>query len=250
MTLNIPETRQDLLARRLASGQGLVAAELAAELGVSLDTVRRDIVSLEQAGRARRVRGGAVPVARPAGPVQERLGADSAAARLGMAAVPCLKECRTLLLDGGATVQALAERLPQRADLLVMTPSPYVAIACQRRGIAVHLLGGRLSARGGIATGQETLAETEAIAADVAVLGACGLEPGFGLSSDDLEEARLKRAMSAAASRTMVITSAAKLGRRARYRTLPASAIDMLVTDAEEDITAVWSDAGIEVIHA
>ncbi|MHA3977164.1 DeoR/GlpR family DNA-binding transcription regulator [Halovulum sp. GXIMD14794] len=250
MDLNIPETRQDLLARRLSGGQGLVAADLAEEFGVSIDTVRRDIIALEQLGRARRVRGGAVPVARPAGPVQERLGADPSAARVAAAAVPWLKEYRTLLLDGGATVQALAERLPQRPDLLVITPSPFVAVTCQRRGIDVHLLGGRLSPRGGVATGQETLAETGAVAAEIAVLGACGLETGFGLSSDDPEEARLKRAMAAASARVMVVTSAAKLGRRARHRTLPVSGIDMLVTDAEEAATAPLTQAGVEVIHA
>ncbi|MSU90131.1 DeoR family transcriptional regulator [Rhodobacteraceae bacterium 2CG4] len=250
MDLNIPETRQAALARRLAGGHALGAAELAAEFGVSVDTVRRDIIALERAGRARRVRGGAVPVARAAGPVQQRLGADPDLARIAAAALPRLKDCRTLLLDGGASVQAVAERLPQRPDLLVITPSPFVAIACQRRGIAVHMLGGRLSPRGGVNTGQDALAEAGDIAAEIAVLGACGLEPGFGLSSDDPGESRLKRAMAGAAAQVMVVTAAAKLGRRARHRTLPAGAIDLLVTDADAAAAASLAAAGIEVIHA
>ncbi|MEP3513130.1 MAG: DeoR family transcriptional regulator, partial [Lentilitoribacter sp.] len=62
MNLNVPDTRQNLLAERLANGVQIVAPKVAAEFGVSLDTIRRDILALEAAGKAQRVRGGAVPV--------------------------------------------------------------------------------------------------------------------------------------------------------------------------------------------
>ena len=54
--------------------------------------------------------------------------------------------------------------------------------------------------------GDEAGARIAELAADVAVLGACGLEAGYGLSSDDFEEAKLKRAMADAAARTVVLT--------------------------------------------
>ncbi|BBI48864.1 hypothetical protein HORIV_12850 [Vreelandella olivaria] len=65
--LNVPETRQQQLLAKLASGEQLIAQDLAVEFGVSLDTIRRDIIALEQQGKAQRVRGGAVATA-PASP--------------------------------------------------------------------------------------------------------------------------------------------------------------------------------------
>uniref|UniRef100_A0AAN0MDU7 DeoR family transcriptional regulator n=1 Tax=Yoonia rhodophyticola TaxID=3137370 RepID=A0AAN0MDU7_9RHOB len=73
MNLNIPDTRQQVLAERLARGQQIVASDVAGEFGVSLDTIRRDILALEADGHAQRVRGGAVPIARPAPPLHMRL---------------------------------------------------------------------------------------------------------------------------------------------------------------------------------
>jgi len=248
--LNIPETRQDLLVARLAAGEPVVAAEAAAEFGVSLDTMRRDIIALEEAGKARRVRGGAVPVSAPDVPLADKIargqGPSAGLVAAGLAAVAGAK---TLLLDGGSTVLALARALPPTPGLLVMTPSPWVAAAAAERGIAVFLIGGQLSARGGIAVGGAALAEAGALAADLAVLGACGIEAEFGLSADDYDEAGMKQAMARAAARTMVFTSAEKVGRRARHRVLAPEAIDLLFCDADMRATAGLVAQGIEVIH-
>src|SRR2546421_12885668 len=55
-----PERRQRLV-RLLADEGRVVASEAAARLGVSLDTVRRDLDELAAAGAVRRVHGGALP---------------------------------------------------------------------------------------------------------------------------------------------------------------------------------------------
>ena len=121
------------------------------------------------------------------------------------AALEEVSDAPTVIVDGGATMLALAGRLPVQPGRLVVTPSPWVAVACVERGIEVMLLGGMVRARGGVASDGQTLGEIGQVAADVAVLGACGIDAGFGLSTDDLAEARLKQAMCAAAARTVVV---------------------------------------------
>lgn len=250
MDLNNPDIRQSLLRERLTDGRQLVAADLATEFGISIDTVRRDLIALADAGAAVRVRGGAVPVRTPARPLHERR-----ADRLGpsdsliTAALRAVAGARTLVLDGGLTVLALARALSPVPGLLVITPSPWVATAVAERGIPCHLLGGQLSPQGGIAVGATVEADLTGVAAEIAVLGACGLEAGFGLSSDDLLESAIKRSMAQAAARVMVLTDASKLGQRARHRTLTPEEIDMIVTDAAPELTAAFSAQGTEVIH-
>ncbi|MEP0960728.1 MAG: DeoR/GlpR family DNA-binding transcription regulator [Roseobacter sp.] len=233
MKLNVPDTRQNLLAERLANGVQIVAPKVAAEFGVSLDTIRRDILALEAAGKAQRVRGGAVPVAQPADPLHLRLALKNQPNPvLVKAAVEQIASTPTVLVDGGTTTLSIIMQLPKLENRLIITPSPWVAIACQESGVNVFMIGGSLSVQGGIATGGVTLAKIAEISADVALLGACGLDVEFGLSSDDYAESQAKAAMSAAADRTIVVTDAPKLGRRARHHTLPLVRIDQIVTDA------------------
>ncbi len=245
MDLNIPEIRQSLLADRLRAGQQIVAQDVAAEFGISVDTIRRDILALAAAGQAHRVRGGAVP---PAAPLHVRQ-KDSAPVDPTLVAlvITHIDDAPTLLLDGGTTVLALVPALTVRPDRLVITPSPWVAIACQERGVGVFLLGGTLSARGGIATGAAALREVDGIAADIAVLGACGLDAGFGLSSDDHAEALMKQAMQHAAAQTIVVTDAQKLGRKARHHTLHLNQIDHIFTNTRGDHSAALAAAGAEI---
>lgn len=249
MDLNIPDTRQSLLADRLEAGKTIVASEVAEEFGISLDTIRRDILALEAQGKARRVRGGAVPVAQPASPFHARLAeADPISADLIAAAVAAIGSARTLLIDGGTTTLALIPHLEKLDDRLVITPSPWIAIACQEYGLDVFLLGGTLHPRAGVTTGASALQKTGEIAADIAILGVCGLEAGFGLSADSHDDCLMKQAMQKAAGRTFVVTSAAKLGRRARHQTLPLSDISLIITDADGDDTQPLIDAGAEVL--
>ena len=164
---------------------------------------------------------------------------DAAVAQIGAAA--------TVLMDGGTTTLALVPHLTPLADRLIITPSPWIAVKAQGCGCAVYLLGGRLSALGGIAVGAGALAEGRAVSADVAVLGACGLDARFGLSSDDPDEALMKQGMAAAARRTVVVTERAKLGRRARHQTLPLSRIDCVVTNATEEDARALERGGTSV---
>lgn len=251
MTLNIPETRQDLLIARLRTGTTIVAAEAAAEFGVSIDTIRRDIIALEHAGRARRVRGGAVPVMPPAPPLQDRLAAsNSAIPAIADRARAHLADVTTLVLDGGSTVLALAERLTPVPGRLVITPSPWVAVACQQNGVEVFMIGGVLSPSGGINTGEDALLRLAGTRADVAVLGACGLDPDFGLSADEPAEARLKQAMADMAGQCVILADQGKMGLNSRFRALPPERIDLVITDRAGPQDAGFTRSGVEVAYA
>lgn len=236
MNLNVPDTRQLELTARLRDGQHLVATEVANEFGVSVDTIRRDILALEAKGKAQRVRGGAVPVAQPAAPLHMRLSdnppLDQSTIQM---AIREIGNAPTLLVDGGRTTLCVIEHLPAKEGRLVITPSPWVAVACQQRDIPVFLLGGMLRPQGGIATGELTLERIVKVTADIAILGVCGIDADFGLSSDDHDEAMMKRAMHEAAKRTIVVTEPSKIGLRARHHTLALSDIDMIVTDPSTD---------------
>ena len=112
------------------------------------------------------------------------------------------------------------------------------------------MLGGRMSPQGGINVGLECERQLNALAADVAVLGACGLDAEFGLSSDDLLESAVKAQMARSARQTIVVTGRSKIGVRARHRTLAPAEIDLVVTDAEPALMQPFGAREVAVTHA
>ncbi|MFD1797346.1 DeoR/GlpR transcriptional regulator [Paracoccus aurantiacus] len=250
LDLNCPQTRQTLISERLDNNRPLIASELAAEFDISLDTLRRDLIALEQRGVLQRIRGGAIPASPPLPPYATRaLRPEPGLDALAEAVAPMLAGLGTVILDGGTTMNVVAARLPEGFDGLVVTPAPSVALAALQRGARVHLIGGALCPDGAIATGGEAERAISQIAADICLLGACGLWPGFGLSAEDSAEAGVKRAMAGASRRVAVVALQSKLARRGRHRILGAEEIDLLVTDASPEETGPFRDAGTEVHH-
>ncbi len=250
LDLNNPQTRQKALRERLDGGSPLIAVALAEELGISVDTVRRDLIALEQRGLVRRIRGGALPLTRPTPTYAQRaVIPDPNIIPLAERAVLMLPESATVFLDAGTTMNAIAARLPEDFSGLIVTPAPSVALAALNRGVRVHLIGGTLS-NGAMATGGFAERAVADFAADMCFLGACGLWPDFGLSAEDALESGVKRVMALASTRVVVVASSVKLERRGRHRVLDLDEIDVLITDAlSEDLTS-FRNAGVEVLSA
>lgn len=248
LDLNNPHTRQKMLRERLDLGTPLVAAALAEELGISVDTIRRDLIAMEETGLVRRVRGGAIPVTRSSPSYAERAEApDPGITQLAAKAAGLIENEATLFLDAGTTMNAVAVQLPEAFSGLVVTPAPSVALAALNRGARVQLIGGELCPEGAMATGGAAERAVSAFSADLCLLGACGLWPDFGLSAENGAEAGVKRAMAMAAARAIVVTSSAKLERRGRYRVLELNEIDGLVTNGSSDKLDAFRAAGVEV---
>jgi DeoR/GlpR family transcriptional regulator of sugar metabolism len=228
------------------------AAELAQRFGVSLDTVRRDLQELADAGALRRVHGGALPAA--PGPerfVDRRADDVEAKSAIAAAAVGLIRPGEVVAVSGGTTVLELAQRLPDELTATVITTSPDIAVAlADHPGLTVDMVGGRLHPDARTVTGPEAVDALRRVRPDVCVLSACSLDARAGLTLRHREEAEVVRAMVADAGRVLSLTTAAKLGSAGPYPIAGLERIDTLVTDAGDDEAAVYRDLGIEVVRA
>jgi DeoR/GlpR family transcriptional regulator of sugar metabolism len=245
------ERRQAILTWLERDGK-VVASELVGALGVSEDTVRRDLRELAAHGLVQRVHGGALPPAPPAATFAQRLAiAPEAKAHLAEAALPLLDGAQVLLLDGGTTALELARRLPADRAMTVLTNSPPVAAELAAHPSAeVVLIGGRLLKVSQVTVGAPTVDALRQVRADVCVLGICSLHPELGVTALDHDEAHVKRAMVAASADVIALATADKLGTASPWLVAPLADLTHLVTDAGDDLTAGYAAAGVGVVRA
>ena len=246
----LPAQRTQLILDELRQQGRVVAADLARRYAVSEDSIRRDLRELAAQGLCQRVYGGAVlPAPKPA-PLRERLTQDRGdKAELAARVVTLLQPGQVLLIDAGSTNQAIAQQLPGALALTVITNAPQIATAAAwQAGTTVHLIGGRL-AEGGGAVGAEALAQVQRLRADVYLPGACAVDADTGVWAMDGEEATLKRAMLACASRVIVAATTEKLGARGVWQVAALDEIDDLVltTSAPAALAERFRAAGIAV---
>jgi DeoR/GlpR family transcriptional regulator of sugar metabolism len=222
--------------------------DLARMLGVSEHTIRRDLLALQAQGMLQKTHGGAVALD------TARLGFEVRAAVLpqakqaiGAAAAQLVQPGQTVILDAGSTTLAMARALTAR-PLTVVTNALDVA-QCFDRDPAVQLVltGGTWQPAQRALWGPAALALLAACRADWAVPGACALDARMGITATDEEDAAVKRAMVAAAARTMILADHSKQRSVAPFAVAPWSQVHTLVTDRPwQEVAAL----GVEVCVA
>lgn len=224
----------------LLAGCGHVSTErIAKDLGVSRETVRRDVVVLETTGQLLRVHGGVKlvgPDSEP--PLQQRLQTNTLQKRaVVQAAVRLLQPGQSLFIDAGSTVSMLAEELASLQGLTVITNSFDVALKLAAPGHEgaprhqVHVLGG--SPRPGLAAtyGDSTVAEVMRWRPDWAMLSPVGIDATMGASSFEPAEAELARAMVRQAHRSVLLADDSKIGVQSRLSFCAPEQIHALITN-------------------
>jgi DeoR/GlpR family transcriptional regulator of sugar metabolism len=245
------ERQQYILATLKQVGK-VIASELSATLDVSEDTIRRDLRKLAQAGLLQRVHGGALPSSPAATSYAARQAlAPSAKAEIAQAAAQLIHPGQVIILDGGTTTLQVAQRLPLDLPATVVTNSPPIAVALAGHPkVEVLLVGGRLDKPSLVTVGAVTMEAFRMIRADLCMLGICSLHPEVGITTPELEEAYVKRAMIASAAEVVALASLEKLGTAATYTVGPLSELTHLVTEsgASEVLLQPYRALGITIV--
>jgi DeoR family fructose operon transcriptional repressor len=233
------EERQLWIVERARAGGRVEVASLAEELGVTTETVRRDLTTLERHALLRRVHGGAIPI--------ERLGFEPALAardsvltaekeRIARLAIAELPDEGSILLDAGTTTARLADALPTDRELVVLTNGLPIAMSLSvRPNITVLMLGGKVRGRTQASVDAWALQALADTFVDVAFIGTNGISPERGLTTPDTTESAVKRAMIRAARRSVVLADHTKVGQDHLSRFAELDEIDTLITDAGLD---------------
>ena len=249
--------RHRRIVAELARATFVTTDDLTTLLGVSHETVRRDLALLEQRGELARVHGGATALRSPVGEeasFTERRDAHLGEKRaIGRAAAALVEPHQTVVIDVGTTALEVARALPADHVGVIATPSLLVATEVSTRpGVEVLVSGGRL--RGGdlACSNAQTVEFFTDLRADLLFLGSGGVAP-YGLTDFHLDEVATKRAMLANAARRCVLADSSKFGRTAAHRVCRLRDFDTLLTDTDDcppDLASALREAGTRVVSA
>lgn len=247
------QERHALIQQRLLAEGRVLALDLATQLGVSEDTIRRDLRDLAAAGLCKRVYGGALPLPPLPGTLTQRRGeAPDRKWRLARAAVSLVRADSVLFFDAGSTNLAIAEALPD-LPLTVVTNAPAIAIVLlERANIEVVLIGGRIDRGAGACLGAKSLRDAELIRADLCFLGACGVDAEAGITAFSFEEAEFKRAVASLSKAVLVAATSEKLATAAPFSVLPTARLSHLVAehDADPALLEAFRREGVQILRA
>jgi DeoR/GlpR family transcriptional regulator of sugar metabolism len=250
----LTQQRKEYILKVLQEQGQVVAKAISQELRLSEDTIRRDLRELAAEGRLQRVHGGALPsspaVVDFAG--RQQLAPDKKLA-VGRAAAKMIRPGQVVILDGGTTTLQVAAHLPTDLRATVVTHSPTIAVALVHHpNIEVVLIGGRLFKHSVVTVGAAAVEAIARIRADLYFMGVTGIRPDAGLTTGDLEEAHIKRALIASAAETHVLLTAEKINAASPYLIAPLSDIDGIVVESgvPQEALEPYERSGLSIIRA
>jgi DeoR family transcriptional regulator, fructose operon transcriptional repressor len=205
--------RQNAIKRIVRKHRRIHFTALERLVKVSPATLRRDLAELEQRGEVIRVHGGALDPAyvRTEVPFDERIVRNGPAKKaIAIVAADLVPSGATVLVDAGTTCLEAGKLLLARNDVRLMTHSVALVQAGILGNAPVTCIGGELRKVSGALTGGAALGALDMIHADIALVGASGLDLDNGCSTTELTEAVMKKALVTRAARKILLADLAK----------------------------------------
>lgn len=233
------EDRRHLITDEVRRRGRVSVSRLASVYDVTAETVRRDLVELEQRGLLRRVHGGALaleqrPVERLVAERAEHMADQKAAiARAALSELP--GDGGTMLIDAGTSTAALVDALPTDRRLTVVTNAVGHALNLTALPeVTVIVVGGRLRPRTLANVDDLAVATVRDLHVDVAFVATNGISER-GCTTPDPAEAAVKRAFVGSADKVVLLADHTKFGAEHFVRFAGLDDLDVVITDAAVD---------------
>jgi DeoR/GlpR family transcriptional regulator of sugar metabolism len=247
----IKDERLELILAHVTRQRSVSLTDLSTTLNVSEDTIRRDIKILSDKGLLKAVRGGAIAHSPIPHHFRAREKHDMAQKRIVAAkALQFIQDGQVIFLDGGTSIQALAELIPADMKITVVTHSfPVVSVLEDHPSADVIFAGGRLCKNAFTTIGYETIQTFKNFRADLCLFSVCSIHPTMGLTTVDYDEAQVKRTMMEMAGQNIALSTIDKLNTAESFYIGPVTEVDIIVTDTDpsDDRLSVYRQSGITI---
>jgi DeoR/GlpR family transcriptional regulator of sugar metabolism len=246
--------RQKRIEDYLKKAEFASLEELAAHVGASVSTVRRDVTALEQSGNVKRTHGGARIVSPPsdefAFSARDTQQLDEKEA-IGAAAAALIQPGQSVIIDAGTTAYHVARHLVDKAQMVVTNSLPVANLFASASRVEVVVSGGIIYPRLGVLVGPLAVETFAKVHADVAIMSAGGITPE-GVTNSHALLIDIQRQMIRGAQKIILCLDHSKLGRKSIIQLCELEVVDVLVTDSKASAEQIGElrARGIEVVVA
>jgi DeoR/GlpR family transcriptional regulator of sugar metabolism len=245
--------RQMAILKALQTNGTVSVTDLSRTHAVALNTIRRDLRSLEQQGLLAVTRGGAVGAAEAQmgltlGQREDQLAEEKQ--RIGRKACEFIGSGQAIILDAGTTTERIVPGLREFRNLTVITNGLNIARCLSGiPGITIVLCGGILNEVTGSLAGFHAEEFIRQFHVDTAFISAGGVSVD-GISNTNAFEVRMKRSMIAAADKVVLVATREKIGRVSLAPFAGLEEIDLVITDtgASGEELVRLRECGLEVL--
>jgi DeoR family transcriptional regulator, fructose operon transcriptional repressor len=249
----LPADRLQVIADFIRERGSVRSRDLVQALGVTDETIRRDLARLAEQGLVRRAHGGALAI-RPSDETDTAFRLREHAvekAAIGRRAAELVADGSSIILDSGTTTLGLARALRGKQNLVVVTTAVTNAIELVGNPtMSVIMTGGMIRPSTFGASGQLAAATLRGLHVDQTFLAIHSVSVAGGLTYPSFEEVDAKRAMIEAAAEVILLADHSKFGRQALVRVAPITAVQRIITTAgiDPDEAAAIRELGIDLI--
>lgn len=235
--------------------QGYVSIEsLAEELGVSSQTIRRDISELDRTGMLERRPGGAscrttiLNSAYGARKVEDFKEKE----RISKTIAEYIPDNSSIFLTLGTTVEVIAYALLERSGLMVITNNTVAALTLNKKtDFEIVLASGYMRKSSNGLVGESTIEFVNGFQCDFVIASTGGISGADGHLLDyHTADVRVAQAMMHNANKVLLAASRAKFARPAVVRVAPLKMVDTLFTSAPipERLEQLATESGVEIV--
>lgn len=208
--------------------------ELVECLGVTPQTIRRDLNQMAQRGELERHHGGAGPVSstRNAEYQTRKLNYSEEKQRIAACIASHIPDQASLFINIGTTNEIIARALLERKGLKVVTNNLMVAsILSAKPDFTVIIAGGEVRHRDGGIVGEATRDFVNQFKLDYGIIGISGIDEDGSLLDFDYQEVRIAQAIISNSRYVYLAADHSKFGRSAMVRLGNLSQCTALFTD-------------------
>lgn len=230
--------------------------DLAKQLDVTAVTVRKDLKILEEKGMLYRTHGSASPVNPHPGDrhvtEKAKINPDEKR-RIGSAATHLIKNNDSIIINSGSTICAFAEQIEPVEGLTIVSASTKATmILGEMDSINLIQLGGIYRKKSTSVIGSYTQSFLRDVTCSKLFLGVDGIDIDFGITTSNIEEAELNKAMMDVVSKTIILADSSKFGRKGFGKICDIDKIDVIITDSgiSSSMAKKIEEQGIELIIA
>lgn len=232
------DERKERILDILKSKKSVRILELSKQLHVSRETIRKDIVEMEDAGLLKKTYGGAVLDETNAETDYERRKSVNAIKKEKIAAraIEFIEKGDTIFLDYGTTTYALAQKLVDFEDLTVVTNSiPIINLLIHSPGIELIILGGNIRKNEDSLYGSFGLSNAKEIYVEIGFFGCAGIDLESGVTNYHMGEIEISKMMIKHSQSAILLVDNSKFGKSALYKTSDLSDLDIIITSNFND---------------